>query len=107
MCQNMNELSRIAKQIYELEQERIKQKKKMEKLEAQIKVLKDEAASYMRKRQKDKLKIDSFEVIFTPYSRNQFDSKAFIANEKDGQELYEKYCKAVQLRKVTVKLVIN
>lgn len=107
MCQNMNELSEVANRIYKLEQEKAKQKKKVDELEAQIKVLKDETAAYMRKRQKNRIEINSFEVLYTPYDRAQFDSKAFIANEKDGEETYKKYCRTVSMKKITVKLAAN
>ena len=106
MCQNMNDFSEIANKIYELEQEKARQKK-VDKLEAQIKVLKDEVAAYMGKRQKNRLKNDFYEVLYTPYDRAQFDSKAFMENEKDGEEIYKKYCRTVSLKKVTVKLVAN
>lgn len=107
MCANMNEFSEITKKIYELEQEKAKQKKKLDALDSQIKVLKDETAVYMKKRQKNQLEVGIFEVLFTPYDRPQFDSKAFIANEKDGKELYKKYCKTISMKKVTVKLATN
>ena len=103
----MNEFSEIANKIYQLEQEKAKQKKKVDQLEAQIKVLKDETALYMKKRQKNKLEVDSYEVLYTPYEKPQFDSKAFIANEKDGEKTYKKYCKILQLKKVTVRLSTN
>lgn len=107
MCQNMNDFSEIANKIYELEQEKAKQKKKVDKLEAQIKVLKDEIADYMKKRQKNRLENDFYEVLYTPYDRAQFDSKAFMENEKDGEEIYKKYCRTVTLKKITVKLAAN
>lgn len=107
MCKNMDEFSEIANKIYQLEQEKAKYKKKVDNLDAQIKVLKDETAVYMKKRQKNKLEVDSLEVLFTPYDRPQFDSKAFIANEKNGEETYKKYCKILQLKKVTVRLATN
>lgn len=107
MCANMKEFSEIANKIYELEHEKAKQKKKVDELSAQIKALKDETASYMKKRQKNILETGTYEVLFTPYDRPQFDSKAFIANEKDGEKLYKKYCKIIQLKKVTVRLSTN
>lgn len=104
MCTNMNEFSEIASQIYELEQKKASYKKKTDELDAKIKVLKDEAASYMKKRQKNQLEVGAFAVLYTPYTRPQFNKDAFIKNEKDGQELYDKYCKAISLKKVTVRL---
>lgn len=104
MCANMKEFSDIANQIYELEQNKAEKKREMDELDAKIKVLKDEAASYMKKRQKNQLEVGAFAVLYTPYTRPQFNKDAFIKNEKDGQELYNKYCKTISLKKVTVKL---
>lgn len=104
MCTTMNELSIIAKQIHDLEAKKSKKKKEIDELDAQIKQLKKETASYMKKRQKKELEVDLFTVLFTPYEKPSFDSKAFIANEKNGQALYEKYSKKIQLERVTVKL---
>lgn len=104
MCTTMNELSTIAKQIHDLEVKKAKKKKEVDELEAQIKQLKNETASYMRKRKKNELAVDMFTVLFTPYEKPIFDSKAFIANEDDGQELYSRYTKRIPLEKVTVKL---
>lgn len=105
MCTNMKELSDIADQLYELEQKKAKKKKEMDELDAKIKVLKDETVSYMKKRQKDKLQAGLFIVVYTPYTRPQFNKDAFIKNEEKGQELYDKYCKIIPIQKVTVKLV--
>lgn len=104
MCQNMKELSKIANEIFELEQKKAKKRKEMDELEIRIKELKSETATYMKKRQKKELDVDSFTVLFTAYSRSQFDSKAFIANEQGGKELYDKYCKPVQMQRVTVRV---
>lgn len=106
MCNTMNDLSEIASKIYELEKKKAAQKKKLDELEVQIKSLKDETASYMRKRQKKELEINSFKVLYTPYARPQFDKNAFIANEDNGKELYEKYCKSTPIQRVTVKLSV-
>ena len=97
MCKNMDELFTVANQVYELEQKKAKKKKEVDELDAQIKALKDEVAVYMKKCQKNELEVE-------PFERPQFDSKAFIANEDKGKELYDKYSKVVQLKKVTVKL---
>lgn len=104
MCSTMNELSKIAKQLYELEAKKAKKKKEVDELEAQIKQLKQETASYMKKRQKNELAVDLFTILFTPYEKPSFDSKAFIANEEKGQELYNKYLKVIPIERVTVKL---
>lgn len=104
MCKSMDELSGIAKQLYDLEQRKAKKKKEVDDLDIQIKALKDEAAIYMKKRQKNEIEVDRYKVLYTPYTKPQFDSKAFIANEKKGKELYNKYSKIIQMKKVTVKL---
>ena len=104
MCRNMNELSEIANQIYELEQKKSGYKKKMDELDSQIKVLKDESAQYMQKRQKRQLEAGMYTILYTSYTKPQFNKDAFIANEDNGKELYDKYCKTIQMKKVTVKL---
>lgn len=104
MCKNMDELSAIANQVYELERKKAKKKKEVDDLDAQIKAFKDEVAAYMKKRQKNELEVDFFKVLYTPFERPQFDSKAFIANEEKGKELYDKYSKVIPMQKVTVKL---
>ena len=55
MCANMKEFQTISERIFELEQRKAKKKKEMEALEKEIKQLKSEAASYMKKRQKNEL----------------------------------------------------
>lgn len=104
MCKNMDELSVIANQVYELEQKKSKKKKEVDDLDAQIKVLKDEAAIYMKKRQKNEIEVSRYKVLYTPFTKPQFDSKAFIANEEKGKELYDKYSKILQMQRLTVKL---
>ena len=104
MCKNMDELSVIANLVYELERKKAKKKKEVDDLDVQIKAFKDEMAVYMRKRQKNEIEVDYYKVLYTPFERPQFDSKAFIANEENGKELYDKYSKVVQMKKVTVKL---
>lgn len=104
MCKNMDELSVIANQVYELERKKAKKKKEVDDLDAQIKAFKDEVAIYMRKRQKNEIEVDYYKVLYTPFERPQFDSKAFIANEEKGKELYDKYSKVIPLQRVTVKL---
>lgn len=104
MCKNMDELSTIANQVYELERKKAKKKREVDDLDAQIKAFKDEVAVYMRKRQKNEIEVDYYKVLYTPFERPQFDSKAFIANEEKGKELYDKYSKVIPLQRVTVKL---
>lgn len=104
MCKNMDELSAIANHVYELEQKKAKKKKEVDDLEAQIKAFKDEVAVYMKKRQKNEIEVDFYKVLYTPFKRPQFDSKAFIANEDKGKELYDKYSRLIPMKKVTVKL---
>ena len=104
MCKTMTDLSKIAKQIYDLETKKSKKKKEVDELEAQIKQLKQETAMYMRKRQKNELDEDLFTVLYTPYTKPSFDTKAFVANEEKGQELYDKYMKVIPIERVTVKL---
>lgn len=104
MCKNMDGLSSIANQVYELEQKKAKKKKEIDDLEAQIKAIKDEVATYMKKRQKNELEVDLYKVLYTAFTKPQFDSKAFIANEDKGKELYDKYSKIIPMQRVTVKL---
>ena len=104
MCTTMKELSTIAEKLYELESKKAEKKQEIDELETQIKYLKQETASYMKKRQKNKLSVDFFTILFTPFEKPSFDSKAFIANEENGQELYDKYKKMIPIERVTVKL---
>lgn len=104
MCKNMKEFQALSEEIYELEQKKAKKKKEMDELDAKLKVLKDETVTYMQKRQKKELQAGLFMVVYTPYTRPQFNKDAFIENEKNGQELYSKYCKSIPIKKVTVKL---
>lgn len=104
MCKNMDELSAIANHVYELEQKKAKKKKEVDDLDAQIKSLKDEVAVYMKKRQKNELEVDFYKVLYTAFTKPQFDSKAFITNEDKGKELYEKYSRIIPIQRVTIKL---
>ncbi len=58
----------------------------------------------MKKRQKNELEVEYYKVLYTPFTKPKFDSKAFIANEDKGKELYDKYSKVLQMQRVTVKL---
>lgn len=57
MCRTMKELQTISERIYELEQKKAKKKKEMDALEKEIKELKSETSSYMKKRQKNELTV--------------------------------------------------
>lgn len=104
MCTNMKELQTISEKIFELEQKKAKKKKEMDALDKQIKELKSETSSYMKKRQKNELTVAGLTVLFTPYLRPLFDKDAFIAGEKDGEKTYNKYLKQIPIERVTVKL---
>lgn len=104
MCQNMKELQEVSAKIFELEQKKAKKKKEMEALEKEIKMLKNETSSYMKKRQKNELNIAGFTVLFTAFARSSFDKDAFIAGESNGAELYRKYSKEIPMERVTVKI---
>ena len=49
----MKELQTISEKIYELEQKKAKKKKELDALDKEIKELKSETSSYMKKRQKN------------------------------------------------------
>lgn len=104
MCNTMNELSTIAKQLYDLKQEKAIKENEVKALKNQIDQLKKETASYMKKRKKNQLAVGSYVILFTPYDRPYFDTKMFIESEEDGQELYNKYLKKNLLESITVKL---
>ena len=104
MCTNMKELQTISEKIFKLEQKKAKKKKEMDALDKEIKQLKSETSSYMKKRQKNELTVAGLTVLFTPYLRPLFDKDAFIAGEKDGEETYNKYLKQIPIERVTVKL---
>ena len=104
MCNNMNDLKEITKKIYELEQEKSKKKKELDSIDLQIKELKNETSSYMKKRQKNLLAVGSLEVLFTEYVQPVFDKNAFISGEENGETIYKKYVKEVPMKKVTVRI---
>lgn len=104
MCTNMKEFQTISEKIFKLEQKKAKKKKEYDALEKEIKQLKNETSSYMKKRQKNELTVAGLTVLFTPYLRPLFDKEAFIAGEKDGEETYNKYLKQIPIERVTVKL---
>ena len=89
MCRTMKELQTISERIYELEQKKAKKKKEMDALEKEIKELKSETSSYMKKRQKNELTVAGLTVLFTAFVRCSFDKDAFI--EENGEESYKKY----------------
>lgn len=102
MCANMKEFQTVSEKIFELEQKKAKKKKEMDALEKEIKQLKSETSSYMKKRQKEILTVAGLEVLFTVFTRPTFDKDAFIA--KNGEATYKKYSKDVPIERVTVRL---
>lgn len=102
MCRTMKELQTISERIYELEQKKAKKKKEMDALEKEIKELKSETSSYMKKRQKNELTVAGLTVLFTAFVRSSFDKDAFI--EENGEESYKKYSKNISVERVTVKV---
>ncbi len=104
MCANMKEFQTVSEKIFELEQKKAKKKKEVDALEKEIKQLKSETSSYMKKRQKNMLTVAGLEVLFTAYVNPRFDKDAFIAGEEDGEATYQKYLKNIPMEKVTVRL---
>lgn len=104
MCANMKEFQTISEKIFKLEQKKAKKKKEMDALEKEIKQLKSETSSYMKKRQKNELTVAGLTVLFTAYVSPRFDKDAFIAGEEDGEATYQKYLKNIPMEKVTVRL---
>lgn len=104
MCKNMNEFQSISERLYELEEKKAKKKREMDALEKEIKELKSETSSYMKKRQKNVLVVAGLEVLFTAFTRPTFDKEMFIANEVNGEETYKKYLREVPMERVTVRL---
>ena len=104
MCANMTELQTISEKIFELEQKKAKKKKEVDAFDKEIKQLKSEASSYMKKRQKKTLIVAGLEVLFTAYTKPSFDKNAFIAGEKNGEATYKKYLRDIPVERVTVRL---
>ena len=104
MCTNMEEFQTISEKIFELEQKKAKKKRELDALEKQIKQLKSETSSYMKKRQKKELTVAGLTVLFTAYVSPRFDKDAFIEGEEDGEATYNKYLKNIPMEKITVKL---
>ena len=100
MCANMKELQTVSEKIFELEQKKIQ--KEMDDLDRQIKQLKSETSSYMKKRQKKTLTVAGLEILFTAFSQSRFDKDAFIAGEKNGEATYNKYLKTIPMERITV-----
>ena len=73
MCRTMKELQTISERIYELEQKKAKKKKEMDALEKEIKELKSETSSYMKKRHKNELTVAGLTVLFTAFVFSCFD----------------------------------
>ena len=100
----MKEFQTVSEKIFELEQKKAKKKKEMDALDKEIKQLKNETSSYMKKRQKNVLTVAGLEVLFTAYVSPRFDKDAFIAGEKNGEVTYNKYLKNILMERVTVRL---
>lgn len=104
MCTNMKEFQTVSEKIYELEQKRAKKKREMDDLEKEIQQLKSETSSYMKKRQKNELTVAGLTVLFTAFTRSTFDKSAFIAGEKNGETIYNKYLRNIPMERITVRL---
>lgn len=104
MCSNMKEFQTISERIFELEQKKAKKKKEVDMLDKEIKQLKNEMSSYMKKRQKKEITVAGLEVLFAAYTRPSFDKEAFIAGEKNGEATYKKYLKSIPMERVTVRI---
>lgn len=102
MCANMKEFQTISEKLFELEQKKAKKKREMDALDKEIKQLKSETSSYMKKRQKNILVVAGLEVLFTPFTRPTFDKDAFIISE--GEAVYNKYLRNIPMERVTVRL---
>lgn len=107
MCKNMNDFQMLSEKIYELEEKKAKKKRELDALEKEIKELKSETSSYMKKRQKNVLVVAGLEVLFTAFTRPTFDKEAFISNEENGESTYKKYLREVPMERVTVRLCKN
>lgn len=104
MCANMQEFQTVSEKLFDLEQKKAKKKREMDALEKQIRQLKSETSSYMKKRQKNELTVAGLTVLFTAFTKPAFDKDAFIAGEEDGEATYNKYLKNIPMERVTVKL---
>lgn len=104
MCANMKEFQTISEKLFDLEQKKAKKKKEMDALEKEIKQLKSETSSYMKKRQKSELTVAGLTVLFTAFTQSRFDKDAFIAGEEGGESTYNKYLKIIPVERVTVRL---
>lgn len=104
MCTNMKEFQTISEKLYELEQKKAKKKREIEAIEKEIKQLKSETSSYMKKRQKTELTVAGLTVLFTAFTKPIFDKTAFIAGEKDGETIYNKYLRDIPMERVTVRI---
>lgn len=104
MCANMKEFQTVSEKLYDLEQKKAQKKREMDALEKEIKQLKSETSSYMKKRQKNELTVAGLTVLFTAYVSPRFDKDAFIAGEENGQTIYNRYLKDIPMERVTVRL---
>lgn len=69
MCKNMKELQTVSEKIFELEQKKAKKKKEVDALEKEIKQLKAETSTYMKKRQKNELTVAGLTILFTAFTK--------------------------------------
>lgn len=104
MCNNMEQFQTVSEKIFKLEQEKAKKKREVDTLDKEIKQLKSEMSSYMKKRKKNELTVAGLTVLFTAYVKPMFDKEAFIEGEEDGEETYNKYLRDIPMERVTVKL---
>lgn len=104
MCTNMKEFQTISEKLYELEQKKAKKKREIEAIEKEIRQLKSETSSYMKKRQKTELTVAGLTVLFTAFTKPIFDKTAFITGEKDGETIYNKYLRDIPMERVTVRI---
>lgn len=103
----MNDLQTISEKIFDLEQKKAKKKRELDALEKEIKQLKSETSSYMKKRQKNEITVAGLTILFTAFVKPSFDKEAFIAGEVNGAETYNKYLRNTPVERVTVKLAKN
>lgn len=68
----MKELQQVSEKIFELEQKKAKKKKEIDALEKEIKQLKSETSSYMKKRQKNELTVAGLTILFTAFHKLSF-----------------------------------
>lgn len=85
MCKNMKELQTVSEKIFELEQKKAKKKKEVDALEKEIKQLKAETSTYMKKRQKNELTVAGLTILFTAFTKmlyKQYDGRCQLCGKK-------------------------